>query len=147
MDTSLIVLIASVVILIAVAFWAITTYNKLVGLENAVEESWAQISVQLKRRHDLIPALVNTVQGYAAHESSTFEAVTQARTAAVAATGDSHHAAATGQAEMGLSAAYSRASAEAGREVARAHEVMLATFARVRASIARLKDEDLLQFA
>src|SRR5918995_502649 len=57
----------------------ILLYNRLVNLRNRVENAWAQVDVQLKRRYDLIPNLVETVKGYAAHERETFEAVTQAR--------------------------------------------------------------------
>jgi LemA protein len=60
----------------------ITLYNRFVRLRNRVDNAWAQIEVQLKRRHDLIPNLIETVKGYAAHERGTFEAVTQARAAA-----------------------------------------------------------------
>ena len=60
----------------------VALYNRLVRLRNATQNSWAQVDVQLKRRHDLIPNLVETVKGYAAHERGTFEAVTAARTAA-----------------------------------------------------------------
>ena len=65
----------------------IVTYNRLVRLRNRIETAWAQIDVQLKRRHDLIPNLVETVKGYASHERETFENVTKARQQAVAATG------------------------------------------------------------
>jgi LemA protein len=66
-------------------FWFIFTYNGLVAMRNAAKEAWAQIDVQLKRRHDLIPNLVETVKGYAAHEQGTLEAVISARSAAVSA--------------------------------------------------------------
>ncbi|MDT5025222.1 MAG: LemA protein [Micromonosporaceae bacterium] len=72
-------------LLVLVIVWLIATYNKLVRQRNQVEASWAQIDVQLKRRYDLIPNLVETVKGYAAHEKGTLEAVTQARNTAVAA--------------------------------------------------------------
>jgi LemA protein len=65
--------------------WVIATYNKLVRQRNQVDASWAQIDVQLKRRYDLIPNLVETVKGYAAHEKGTLEAVISARNSAVAA--------------------------------------------------------------
>ena len=87
-----------------VAFWLIGMYNGLVKLRNIVKNSWAQIDVQLKRRHDLIPNLVETVKGYAGHERSTLEEVIKARGAAVAADGP----AAQGQAESMLSAALGR---------------------------------------
>jgi LemA protein len=65
--------------------WTIATYNRIVRLRNQVDASWAQIDVQLKRRSDLIPNLVETVKGYTAHESGTLAAVTAARTGVVAA--------------------------------------------------------------
>ncbi|MEU8262174.1 LemA family protein [Micromonospora sp. NPDC048999] len=65
--------------------WTIGTYNRIVRLRNQVDASWAQIDVQLKRRSDLIPNLVETVKGYTAHESATLGAVTAARTGVVAA--------------------------------------------------------------
>ncbi len=64
-----------------VALWAILTYNSLISLKNKVDNSWSQIDVQLKRRVDLIPNLVETVKGYAKHEKELFENVTKARTA------------------------------------------------------------------
>ncbi|MFH1227071.1 MAG: LemA family protein, partial [Planctomycetota bacterium] len=57
--------------------WVIAAYNGLVGLRNSVKNAWSQISVQLKRRYDLIPNLVETVKGYAKHENTTFENVTK----------------------------------------------------------------------
>ena len=77
--TWLIVLVAIVLVL---AIAVVVVYNRLVRLRNRTENSWAQIDVQLRRRHDLIPNLVEAVKGYAAHERGTFEEVTQARTAA-----------------------------------------------------------------
>ena len=76
------VIIAVIVVLVIVAFWAIAQYNGLIRLRNLVQEAWRQIDVELQRRHDLIPNLVETVKGYAAHERSTFEDVTKARAAA-----------------------------------------------------------------
>jgi LemA protein len=80
-------IIAGVVCLVVVVLviWVIVSYNKLVRQRNQVEASWAQIDVQLKRRYDLIPNLVETVKGYAAHEKGTLDAVIQARNTAVAA--------------------------------------------------------------
>jgi LemA protein len=71
-------------------------YNRLVTLRNRVDNAWAQVDVQLKRRYDLIPNLVETVKGYAAHERETFEAVTNARTRAQAAQGPAEQGAAEG---------------------------------------------------
>lgn len=74
------------IILGAIIVWVIFVYNGLVTLVNRTKEAWADIEVQLKRRYDLIPNLVNTVKGYATHESSAFENVTKARSAAMGAT-------------------------------------------------------------
>jgi LemA protein len=83
MSTSIIVLIVAVVLALAL----IAIYNGLIKSRVRVEEAWSDITVQLKRRYDLIPNLVNTVKGYAAHEFKVFETVTAARTAAMNATG------------------------------------------------------------
>lgn len=77
------------IVLVLVVIWAIAGYNSFVRLINRSKEAWADIEVQLKRRYDLIPNLVNTVKGYASHESGTFEKVTEARTKAMATTGTS----------------------------------------------------------
>jgi LemA protein len=74
-------------VLLVVAVYLVMTYNGLVALRNRIENSWAQIDVQLKRRYDLIPNLVETVKGYAAHEAQTLEAVIQARNMAISAQG------------------------------------------------------------
>jgi LemA protein len=71
-------------IIVLLIIWVIGMYNGLVRLKIKVDNSWSDIRVYLKKRYDLIPNLVNTVKGYAAHESETFEKVTQARNAAVA---------------------------------------------------------------
>ena len=82
------IIVGAVVVL--VVLWFVFTYNGLVSARNRTQEAWSEIDVELKRRHDLIPNLVNTVQGYMGHERGTLEAVTQARANAVAAgaTGD-----------------------------------------------------------
>jgi len=81
-------IVIAVVVLLVV--WLVFTYNRLVTARNRTQEAWSEIDVELKRRHDLIPNLVNTVQGYMGHERGTLEAVTNARAAAVSAgaTGD-----------------------------------------------------------
>src|SRR3954462_2424263 len=78
-------LIVAVVILVIVLAIVVSVYNGLVALKNRFQNAYAQIDVQLKRRHDLIPNLVETAKGYLAHEKGTLEAVTQARTAAMGA--------------------------------------------------------------
>ncbi len=82
------------VVLIGVAIWL---YNSLVGLRNQVRNAWAQIDVQLKRRHDLIPNLVEAVKGYMQHEREVLQRVTEARTRAMAASGAAQAGAAEGQ--------------------------------------------------
>ena len=71
-----------VALLVLLALAAVVLYNRLVRLRNRAENSWAQVDVQLRKRYDLIPNLVETVKGYASHERETFEEVTRARTAA-----------------------------------------------------------------
>ncbi|HQT95806.1 MAG: hypothetical protein B7Z68_08410 [Acidobacteria bacterium 21-70-11] len=75
------------IVIVVAVLWVMGMYNGLVGARNEVKNSWSQIDVQLKRRHDLIPNLVETVKGYMVHERGTLEAVTQARQQAVNVTG------------------------------------------------------------
>lgn len=82
MGTTLLIVLAVVAVLI---LWLIAIYNRLVGLRNQVKNAWSQIDVQLQRRYDLIPNLVETVKGYMTYEKGTLEAVIQARNQAVAA--------------------------------------------------------------
>ena len=96
------IVIAAVVVVIALVL--VSLYNRLVRLRNRSENAWAQVDVQLRKRYDLIPNLVETVKGYAAHERQTFEAVTQARTRAEQAQGIQEQA----QAENALTAALGR---------------------------------------
>ena len=95
-----IIIVVAVVGLIAL--FLITQYNRLIRLNIAVDEAWAQIEVQLKRRTDLIPNLVETVKGYAKHEQSTFDAVVTARAKATSATGVADTAAADGMLTQAL---------------------------------------------
>ena len=97
-------LILVLVVIVVIALWVIGAYNKLVALKNQVVNAWKQIDVQLKRRHDLIPNLVNTVKGAMDFERSTLEAVISARNRAVSATG----VRATAQAEGELTQALGR---------------------------------------
>src|SRR5258708_22992761 len=80
----------AIAIVILLVLWLVFTYTGLTAARNGTQEAWSEIDVELKRRHDLIPNLVNTVQGYMGHERGTLEAVTNARANAVAAgaTGD-----------------------------------------------------------
>lgn len=94
------IILAIVVVLLVI--FVIATYNKLVRANVAVDEAFAQIEVQLKRRSDLIPNLVNTVKGYAAHEAGTFEKVTEARAIAEHANGVAEVAAADGMLTQAL---------------------------------------------
>ena len=89
-----IIIVLAVIALVAVFF--VTQYNRLIRLNITAEEAWAQIEVQLKRRADLIPNLIETVKGYAAHEQSTFDAVVSARAKATTASSVADTAAADG---------------------------------------------------
>ena len=93
-------IVIGVVVVIAIA--VIVLFNRLVALRNRVDNGWSQIDVQLRRRYDLIPNLVETVKGYATHEKAVFEAVTKARAAAEAATAVGEHATAENQVTQGL---------------------------------------------
>lgn len=75
----------AIIIVAVIVLWIIGMYNGLIRLKNRVDEAWSDIDVQLKRRYDLIPNLVNTVKGYATHEKELFERVTEARTRAMGA--------------------------------------------------------------
>jgi LemA protein len=79
-------LIIAIVVVVLLLVAIVAVYNRLVRLRNRVDNSWSQVDVQLRRRYDLIPNLVEAVKGYASHERDTFEAVTTARTTAQAAT-------------------------------------------------------------
>ena len=91
---TIVLLILVAVALVGVFVWL--AYNTMVSRRNAVDNSWSQIDVELRRRHDLIPALVEAVRGYAGHEQATFQRVTEARGDAIAAHGPPTRAAAEG---------------------------------------------------
>ena len=91
-----VIVIVVIVVVVLLLLWAVLLYNGLVKKRNRVDNAWAQVEVQLKRRHDLIPNLVETVKGYAAHERGTFDSVTQARAAATSAQGPAQAGAAEG---------------------------------------------------
>jgi LemA protein len=88
------VVLGIVALVLLVAILLVTLYNRLVRLRNRAENAWAQVDVQLRRRYDLIPNLVETVKGYAAHERGTLEAVTEARARAIGAQGPADQASA-----------------------------------------------------
>lgn len=97
----IVALIVLVVLVVIIGGYVLVTYNGLVSLRNRIENAWAQIDVQLKRRYDLIPNLVETVKGYASHEKETLERVITARNAGMGASGVQEQA----QAENMLSGA------------------------------------------
>jgi LemA protein len=128
------VLIAIVVIAVLVGGYYVAKRNSIIASRNRVDESWSGIDVQLKRRHDLVPNLVETVKGYATHEKETFEKVTQARAEAMSAEG----VADTAKAEQGLTGALLglRAVAESYPEL-RATE----NFQQLSRNLSQLEDE------
>jgi LemA protein len=89
--SSTIIVLAVIVVLV---LWAVTVYNGLISMRQRVNQAFADIDVQLKQRHDLVPNLVETVKGYAAHERGTLDEVVKARNAAVSAQGPAQQAAA-----------------------------------------------------
>jgi LemA protein len=99
------------VVLAALAVWGISLYNRLVSLRNGSESAWSDIDVQLKRRWELIPNLVETVKGYAKHEQSTFEKVTAARAQAMQARTPGEHAAAEASLQETLKSLFAVAEA------------------------------------
>jgi LemA protein len=129
----LVVIVVIAVILLAILY-AVITYNGMIGSRNMVDQAWSGIDVQLKRRHDLIPNLVESVKGYAAHERETFQAVTDARTKAMSASGP----AASGAAEGSLGQALGRLLA-----VAEAYPQLRATenFQQLQAELANTEDQ------
>lgn len=105
---AVIIVVVLVLVLVLVVFGS---YNGIVRLRNQVDNGWAQIDVQIKRRADLIPNLVETVKGYAAHERGTFDAVVQARSAQLAATNPAEAAAAEGPITAALGRLFALAEA------------------------------------
>ncbi len=99
------------VVLAAIALWLIATFNGLVSLKNKTDEAWSDIDVQLKRRYDLVPNLVETVKGYAAHEQGTFQKVIEARTAAMGAKSVAEHAQAENMLSQTLKSIFALAEA------------------------------------
>jgi LemA protein len=79
-------------VIVLIALWLVVVYNGLIKLRNQTDEAWSDIDVQLKRRYDLIPNLIETVKGYAGHEKEVFQKVTEARTQAMQAQGAKKHA-------------------------------------------------------
>jgi LemA protein len=107
----MLVLIIVLAIVAIIAVWGFVTYNRLVRLSVSADEGESEIDVQLKRRHDLIPNLVETVKGYAAHERATLERVTEARGAAMGAQGPQERAAAEGELSQALGRLFAVAEA------------------------------------
>jgi LemA protein len=122
------------VLIVLAALFFVSAYNKLVRLRNGSENAWAQVDVQLKRRHDLIPNLVESVKGYAAHERGTFDEVTRARAAAQSAQGPAQQ----GQAENFLTQALGRLMA-----VSEAYPQLRATenFQQLQGELANTEDK------
>src|SRR6187431_3772480 len=98
-------------VIAVIVVWAISIYNSLVAMRQRTNQAFSDIDVQLKQRHDLVPNLVETVKGYAAHEKGTLEAVIQARNAAVSAQGPAAQAAAEGMLQGALRQIFALAEA------------------------------------
>jgi len=129
---TVVLIVIGVVVLLALIF--ILIRNSIIGSRNRVDEAWSGIDVQLKRRHDLVPNLVETVRGYAEHERATFEKVTQARANAMQASGPAAASAAEGLLNAALTDL--RAVAEAYPEL-RATE----NFQQLSRNLSELEDE------
>jgi LemA protein len=130
-----IVVIIIVVLLVLLALYAIFSYNGLVSLRNRIENAWAQIDVQLKRRYDLIPNLVETVKGYASHERETLDAVIQARNAGMSAQGPHDQAEAENQISGALKSLFALSEAypdlKANQNFAQLQEELTGTEGRI----------------
>ena len=118
-------------VLVVVVLWVVGAYNGLIGLKNQVANAWKQIDVQLKRRHDLIPNLVNTVKGAMDFERSTLDAVISARNRAIGATGVQQTAKAEGELTQALGRLFALTEAypdlKATRNVAQLQEELTST--------------------
>ncbi|MFS8586341.1 MAG: LemA family protein [Acidimicrobiia bacterium] len=131
----MLVLIVVIALVVLLALYIIVTYNGLVSLRNRIENAWAQIDVQLTRRYDLIPNLVETVKGYAAHERETLDAVIQARNAGMAAQSPHDKAAAENQITGALKSLFALSEAypdlKANQNFAQLQEELTGTEGRI----------------
>jgi LemA protein len=127
--------VALIVVAVVVIGWGVLSYNGLVGRKVETENAWSQIDVQLKRRHDLIPNLVETVKGYATHEKETLERVIQARNQAVSAQSVGEHAQAENMLTGALKSLFAVTEAypdlKANQNFARLQEELTATENRI----------------
>jgi LemA protein len=128
-------LIIILVVVVLLGLYAVVSYNGLVGLRNRIENAWAQIDVQLKRRYDLIPNLVETVKGYASHERETLDAVIQARNAGMNAAGPHEQAEAENQITGALKSLFALSEAypdlKANQNFAQLQEELTGTEGRI----------------
>jgi LemA protein len=128
-------LIIILVIVVLVGLYAVFSYNGLVSLRNRIENAWAQIDVQLTRRYDLIPNLVETVKGYASHERETLDAVIEARNAGMNATGPHDQAEAENQITGALKSLFALSEAypdlKANQNFAQLQEELTGTEGRI----------------
>jgi LemA protein len=128
-------LIIILVVVVLLGLYAVVSYNGLVGLRNRIENAWAQIDVQLKRRYDLIPNLVETVKGYASHERETLDAVIQARNAGMNASGPHEQAEAENQISGALKSLFALSEAypdlKANQNFAQLQEELTGTEGRI----------------
>jgi LemA protein len=128
-------LIIILVIVVLVGLYAVFSYNGLVSLRNRIENAWAQIDVQLKRRYDLIPNLVETVKGYASHERETLDAVIEARNAGMNASGPHDQAEAENQITGALKSLFALSEAypdlKANQNFAQLQEELTGTEGRI----------------
>lgn len=108
MDIALLIILGVIVVL---GLYIVATYNSLIKLRNRVDEAWSDITVQLKRRADLIPSLVQTVKGYASHEKNVFESVTRARAETISAQSPGEASAAENHMQQALKSIFAVAEA------------------------------------